>query len=90
MNLYILLAIALGAITGATDTSIVRPAFVLSRGEGSGVRQRRIAESRLVRRVVTAVNHHVSRVPAVAAEVFFRAGAPLSGAATPRAPASNC
>ena len=90
MNLYILLAIALGAITGATDASIARPAFVLSRGEASGVRQRRIAESRLVRRVVSGLAQPVARVRFVAADALFRIAAPLSGAATPRAPASNC
>lgn len=90
MNLYILLAIALGAITGATDTSIARPAFVLSRGEGSGVRQRRIAEGRLVRRVVSVIAHPAARIRFVAADVLFRASAPLTGAASPRAPAANC
>lgn len=88
MNLYILLAIALGAITGATDTSIARPAFVLSRGERSGVRQRRIAETRLVRRVISGIGHHAARVPARVTETFFRASAPLTGAASPRAPAA--
>ena len=90
MNLYILFAIALGAITGATDTSVVRPAFVLARGEGSGVRQRRTADRRLVRRVVSVITRPAARVRFVAADVLFRACAPLSGAASPRAPARNC
>lgn len=85
MNLYLLLAIAFGAITGTAEAPVARPAM-------AGVVARR--ESRAARRVVRALRGTSLRVRlrAAVSRVVTRALAsiesPLTGAATPRAPAA--
>jgi hypothetical protein len=83
MNLYLLLAFALGAITGTAEARVVRASVILSRetGEGSQVAKKEtlrcaqgdgFARSAFRRRVIRAA---------------IRFEAPLTGSATPRAPA---
>jgi hypothetical protein len=85
MNLYLLLAIAFGAITGTTDVPVVRAARAGVAAE-CGVRagEQSVASPQRA--------HHAQRA-ATAARAdrhndFARVDAPLAGAATPRAPAS--
>ncbi len=84
MNLYLVLALALGAISGTATTAVARPAVtnvVAARNERRAVcgpaSAGRIVADRL-KPVLTP------RLPASFAEV------PLTGAATPRAPARIC
>jgi hypothetical protein len=86
MNLYLLLAIAFGAITGTTDVPVVRAAHAGVAAE-CGVRagEQAIASPKEA--------HHALRA-ATAAHAerrndFARVDAPLAGAATPRAPAAG-
>jgi len=83
MNLYLLFAIALGAITGTTEVPVARPAFAAVVAK-SGVR----AERQIVRAATASMLRSASapraafgswRAPA-------RVEAPLTGASTPRAP----
>ena len=87
MNFYFLLAIALGAISGFTEPPASPRALAGVVNEYG---------SRSTRRAVRArgpVLPH-ARARAAAASVAFRLSprvdAPLTGAATPRAPASRC
>jgi len=87
MNLYLLLAIALGAITGTTDVTVARPSLASVAAE-CGVRssERASASPR-------STLHHArseSTAPRVIDGAPARIDAPLAGAATPRAPATNC
>jgi hypothetical protein len=83
LNLYVLFAIALGAISGLSEPQAAPRAFaqvVNVRGARPGQRQIaavRVATSRIGRRSVAW--------PAVLS--FSRAEAPLTGSASPRAPA---
>jgi hypothetical protein len=85
MNLYLLLAIAFGAVTGAAQAPAVRPSVILSRadGEGSQVRQREILRS--AQADGSDSSRSVARRPAAN---VIRVDAPLTGAASPRAPAT--
>jgi len=83
MNLYLLLAIALGAITGTTEAPVARPAFAAVVAK-SGVR---------AEKAVSVEDRHSCLSPAqgqARVPVLHRiiAEAPLTGAATPRAPAA--
>ncbi|HEX3579470.1 MAG TPA: hypothetical protein VHY33_12975 [Thermoanaerobaculia bacterium] len=87
MNLYLLFAIALGAITGTTEAPVARTrvAYVTAeRGVITG--EQSIASPR-------SSQHHArfeTTTPRVIDEAPARIEAPLAGAATPRAPATNC
>ena len=84
MNLYLLLAIALGAISGTTEAPVARPAFAVV--AQSGVRaevQARHSESRIANRdsrFGAPILHRAS--------ISIRLEAPLTGAASPRAPSA--
>ena len=84
MNLYLLFAIALGAITGTAEAPAARPAFAAVVAK-SGVRaQRQIvrADGVSLRRI------HAPRAPFASWRVPARVDAPLTGAGTPRAPSA--
>ena len=87
MNLYLLLAIALGAITGTTEAPVARPRLANVAAEcGVITSEKSIASPR-------SGQHHArseSTAPRVIDEAAARIEAPLAGAATPRAPATNC
>lgn len=87
MNLYLLLAIALGAITGTTEAPVVRTRVANVAAEcGVITSEQSIASPR-------SNQHHArseSTAPRVIDEAPARIEAPLAGAATPRAPATNC
>jgi hypothetical protein len=87
MNLYLLIAIALGAISGTTEAPVARPGFAtviiecgVVRGEPSNASNRRTLHQA----------RSESTAPRVLAGAPARIEAPLAGAATPRAPATNC
>ena len=87
MNLYLLLAIAIGAISGTTEVPVARTSFAAVAAE-CGVRSsaQSIASPR-------STLHHArfeTTTPRVIDEAPARIEAPLAGAATPRAPAPNC
>jgi hypothetical protein len=83
MNLYLLFAIALGAITGTTEAPVARPAFAVV--AKSGVRAERQAE----RVVATMLRCTASPRAAFAPwRTVARVDAPLTGAGTPRAPSA--
>jgi hypothetical protein len=87
MNLYLLLAIALGAISGTTDVPVSRSGLASVAAECGVMRsEQSIASPR-------STLHHArseSTAPRVIDNAPARIEAPLAGAATPRAPASNC
>ncbi|HEV7427384.1 MAG TPA: hypothetical protein VGQ46_13550 [Thermoanaerobaculia bacterium] len=87
MNLYLLLAIALGAISGTTEVPVARTSFAAVAAEcGAVSNEQSIASPR-------SNEHHArseSTAPRVIDEAPARIEAPLAGAATPRAPATNC
>ena len=88
MNLYLLLAIALGAISGTTDVPVsrTRVANVATECGRSMRSEQSIASPR-------STLHHArseSTAPRVIDGAPARIEAPLAGAATPRAPANNC
>jgi hypothetical protein len=86
MNLYVLFAIALGAISGFSEPSVAPRAFARvvdvrgARAGGQHIAAARAAFSR------ATVDRDVLR-PRVLS--FARLDAPLTGGATPRAPARN-
>jgi hypothetical protein len=86
MNLYLLLAIALGAITGTT-APVARTRFAAVAAEcGVITSEQSIASPR-------SNQHHArfeTTTPRVIDEAPARILSPLAGAATPRAPATNC
>jgi hypothetical protein len=87
MNLYLLLAIAFGAISGSADVPAARPGLARVAAE-CGVMS---SEQSTVSQRSTL--HHArseSTVPSVVDGAPARIEAPLAGAATPRAPATNC
>jgi hypothetical protein len=84
MNLYLLFAIALGAITGTTEAPVARPAFAAVVAK-SGVR----AERQAVRAVAAILRDTTSPRAAFAPRrAAARVDAPLTGAGTPRAPSA--
>lgn len=85
MNLYLLIAIALGAITGTTEAPVARPAFAAVVAK-SGVR----AERQVVRAATASMLRSASAPRAAVASwrVLPRVEAPLTGAGTPRAPSA--
>jgi hypothetical protein len=87
MNLYLLLAIALGAISGTTELPSARTSFAAVAAEcGAISSQQAITSPR-------SALHHArseSTAPRVIDEAPARIEAPLTGAATPRAPATDC
>jgi hypothetical protein len=87
MNLYLLLAIALGAISGTTEAPVARTSFASVAAEcGVVTSEQAITSPR-------SSQHHArseSTAPRVIDEAPARIEAPLAGAATPRAPATNC
>jgi hypothetical protein len=87
MNLYLLLAIAIGAISGTTEVPVARTRVANVAAE-CGVRSSEQAIASPHRTL-----HHArseSTAPRVIDEAPARIEAPLAGAATPRAPATNC
>jgi hypothetical protein len=87
MNLYLLLAIALGAISGTTEAPVARTSFAAVAAEcGVVTSEQSITSPR-------SSQHHArfeTTTPRVIDEAPARIEAPLAGAATPRAPATNC
>jgi hypothetical protein len=87
MNLYLLIAIALGAISGTTEAPVARPRLANVAAECGVVnREQAITSPR-------STLHHArseSTAPRVIDGAPARFEAPLTGAATPRAPATNC
>jgi hypothetical protein len=87
MNLYLLFAIALGAISGTAEPTVARPRFANVAAECGAMRsEQSIASPR-------STLHHArseSTVPSVVDSAPVRIEAPLAGAATPRAPATDC
>lgn len=83
MNLYLLIAIALGAIAGTTEAPVVRPALSAVVAK-SGV----CAERQAVRATPVSLLHstHAPRRAFLAAAADAQQAAPLTGATTPRAP----
>jgi hypothetical protein len=83
VNLYLLFAIALGAITGAAEAPVARPAFAAVVAK-SGVH----AERQVVRAATASMLRSASAPrPARASwRAPARVEAPLTGATTPRAP----
>ena len=87
MNIYLLLAIALGAISGTTEAPVVRTSFASVAAEcGVVISEQAVTSPRSAR-------HHArseSTVPRIVDDAPARIEAPLAGSATPRAPATNC
>ncbi|MEA2336558.1 MAG: hypothetical protein QOE82_565 [Thermoanaerobaculia bacterium] len=87
MNLYLLIAIAIGAISGTTEVPVARTRITNVAAECRGMRsEQAIASPR-------SSQHHArseSTTPRVIDDAPARIEAPLAGAATPRAPATNC
>jgi len=87
MNLYLLFAIALGAITGTTEAPVARMRVANVAAEcGAVSSEQAIASPR-------SSQHHArseTTTPRVIDEAPARIEAPLAGAATPRAPATDC
>jgi len=86
MNLYLLLAITFGAITGTTDARVARPGFAnIAAERGVMSSEQSITSPR-------STLHHArseSTAPRVVDDAPARIEAPMAGAATPRAPAIN-
>jgi len=84
MNLYLLLAIAFGAITGAAEAPVARASVILSRadGEGSQVAKSEIPRSARDDESAAPRGAHETVAPVAGVD------APLTGAASPRAPAT--
>ena len=87
MNLYLLLAIAIGAISGTTEVPVARTRVTNVAAECGITRsEQAIASPR-------STLHHArfeTTTPRVIDEAPARIEAPLAGAATPRAPATSC
>lgn len=83
MNLYLLIAIALGAITGVAEAPVARPVLAIASRRGA-----RRAEQRVVRAISRLVACRRVTAPGFASLLFARVESPLTGAATPRAPAA--
>ncbi len=87
MTVWILLTLALGAITGTAETPLLR-----SHCASSVARSGMAAEQRASRTVVLKGHRPRSAREATksAARSGIRTEIPLTGAAAPRAPAPNC
>ncbi len=87
MTVWILLTLALGAITGTAETPLLRPHCA-----SSVTRSSMAAERRASRTVV--LKSHRTRSGCEATQSAARSGIrteiPLTGASAPRAPAPNC
>lgn len=87
MNLYLLLAIALGAITGTAEAPAARPRLANVAAECGVITSEQSMSS------PRSSQHHArseSTAPRVIDDAPARIEAPLAGAATPRAPATSC
>lgn len=82
MNIYLLIAIALGAMTGIREVPVARPVFQAVVAKSS-VRAERTSVRAAVALTRTTTR---SRVAANDLPIAFRSDAPLTGAASPRAP----
>jgi hypothetical protein len=86
MNVYLLIAIALSAMSAVTEAPAARTSFAQVASE-CGIR----ADERAIRRATSTLrgtsNARVTKRFAIAA--ILRVVAPLAGAITPRAPAFN-
>jgi hypothetical protein len=86
MSIYLLVAIALGALSGVAEAPASRPVLA-SVALRSDARRR---EQRVVRAVAAVfAQRRAATAPGIASLLFARVDAPLSGAATPRAPAEK-
>jgi hypothetical protein len=88
MSLYLLLAIAFGALTGVADVpASARPALagVVARGETRAARRAIRARGALLYRV-----RGLRAAKPLFASCLRRLDAPLTGAASPRAPSHSC
>ncbi len=86
MSLYLLLAIALGALTGVTEVPVARPALAVARATETRARRQAIAA-----RVPLAGRVRAPRAAQRLVTFLVRVlDAPLTGAASPRAPSHNC
>lgn len=86
MSLYLLLAIALGALSGVADVPAARPAFAVAHAS-----ERRVKRQATATRLLLAAGRlRGTRPPQRLASLPFRREAPLTGAASPRAPSRNC
>jgi hypothetical protein len=88
MSLYLLLAIALGAITGVAEAPASRPVFAGVVARSSETRARR----QTIRASVPLSGRVRQPSPAQRRVTFLirRSDAPLTGAASPRAPSRHC
>ena len=86
MNLYLLLAFAFGAVTAAADAPIARASVILSRADGEGSQAAKAEPLLLPLRLAQGSGQgDGAREPiAKRAEVPV----PLTGASSPRAPAT--
>ena len=88
MSLYLLIAIALGALTGVADVPSARPALA---GVVAVPREARARQQAIQARVPLTGDLRPARV---ARRLFAlgirRVEAPLSGAGSPRAPSQSC
>ncbi len=88
MNLYLILAIALGAVSGVVDAPAGRSAFAPVVTAASVHSERQAAAGDHV--ILSREDGEGSPGPRSSASVGKTCHAPLAGAATPRAPAVNC
>jgi hypothetical protein len=87
MNLYLLFAIALGAISGTAEVTVVRSGLASVVNECRGMRSEQSVVSPR-----SALHHARSESSAARGvdQASVRIQAPLTGAGTSRAPATNC
>jgi hypothetical protein len=87
MTIWILLTLALGAITGTAETPLLRAHSPSTVARSSAVAEQRVS------RVVAANGGRIRSARGAIQTAFrdaIRIQAPLTGAAAPRAPASSC
>jgi hypothetical protein len=87
MNLYLLIAFALGAITGIREVPVARPSFAAVVAKSSVRAERRVARTSCAAGFQPASLSATKRRLEAGAT---RIAAPLTGAASPRAPAWSC
>ena len=85
MNLYLLLAFAFGAVTAVADAPIARASVILSRADGEGSQA---ARKEILRCAEHDANVVSLRTGALSVPLAIRFDAPLTGASSPRAPAT--
>ena len=83
MNLYLLFAIALGAITGTTEAPVARPAFAVVAKSGVRAERQAVHGDRVGQALMP-----VPRTRTGKSACPTQLDEPLTGAATPRAPAA--